>query len=225
MRNSPCGPLRTVEKVTLSASILPSAICTSPKFAVVTVPVKLLPSTLNTNVLSILPFGVSKLAFQVPVASAANASRAKSANTTVINVFIFMELSFGIVSHGWSPLARAASRGRLTRRNINVASGLQRCNPEPRYTFQEAANEKTATDGHGAPGHPLDSLRAGWGICFGALRATSAAALRHRRGRAGSGLCVGRRFLGSSRRPLVLGQRPLDASPARPSCLGPERVA
>src|SRR5689334_16387602 len=90
-----------------------------------------------------------------------------------------------------------------------------------RFTIQGGSNEEEgATDGYCAVRNDFDRVRSGWRrVRFGALRAAPAAAIRHRRGCAGSGLRLDRWILGSSRRPLDLGGWPMDASTARPSGL------
>jgi hypothetical protein len=69
-----------IEDVTVSPLTLPSAIAVLPIFVLLVVPVSLSPSTLKAKVRSTVPFGVSNLAFQVPVISAANPVRAKVAS-------------------------------------------------------------------------------------------------------------------------------------------------
>src|ERR1035438_8693351 len=70
---------RTTAKETLSPSTLPSEMGASPICPMVIVPLSLSPSTFNVKVFSIVPFGVSIEAFQVPEASAASAAREHTA--------------------------------------------------------------------------------------------------------------------------------------------------
>src|SRR5262249_40162480 len=80
MRNSLPLDSRTMLNEILSPSTLPSEILVSPVCPLVTVPVSLPLSTFSVNVASMVPFGVSIEAFQVPLASAANAAAAQISN-------------------------------------------------------------------------------------------------------------------------------------------------
>src|SRR5690348_793529 len=103
--------------------------------------------------------------------------------------------------------------------NINADSGPQPMAGDVRFTIQGGSNEKIATDEHRASRHDFDCMRSGRRVRFGALRAASAAAIWHRRGRARSGLRVDRWVLGPAWEPLGLGERPMDASPTWAPCV------
>src|SRR6266436_6589866 len=192
--NSPFCPLNFTLKERLSPAIFPSEMGCSP-IVLPTVPVSLSASALRSKVISILPLGVSTLAFHLPVTSAAEAVMANSEANPIRHKKYFIRNSFGVPYHfpafpdrGQRPRLDVR-RLTLRRHKIKFGSRPQPAAPRARSTHQEVRNNETKP--------------CRWCICFAergaerlrrsrcvlrAVRSAAGAPLWHRRRRSRIGL-------------------------------------